>query len=64
MEILEKYRKYFKIEEQEQSTEEIMKLVDKITEFHKFCREKVAEATAMKEIMGRMRDTRENEIKA
>ena len=41
-----------------------MKFVETITEFEKFCKLKVQELSAVKEIMGKMRDQREIEINA
>jgi len=66
-EILEKYKKYFKLEEEVKediSADEVSKLVETITAFEKFCKEKVSEIIVMKEIITKMKDQRDIEINA
>jgi len=62
-EIIEKYRKYFKGVEEKASTEEIMKYVETIENFQKFCVKEIKEITTMKDTINKMKETCDQEIK-
>ena len=60
-EIIEKYRKYFTVDE-EADTEQMMQHVETIENFQKFCTKKIQEITKMKDILKKITESKDLEI--